>query len=77
MRAFIYCLSLGTRNNDQLSISQLFADDTLIFRGVASDICLYLSCLLLCFETASWLKINLAKFELVLVGRMWMVWFVF
>jgi hypothetical protein len=55
---FISGFSMGARNDDSLSVSHLlFADDFLIFGGVALDNCWYLRCVLLCFQAASGLKI--------------------
>jgi hypothetical protein len=60
---------MGARNDDTLSISHhLFADDTLIFCGIALDNPWHFQCVLLCFEAVLGLKINSAKSELVLVG---------
>jgi hypothetical protein len=53
---------VGAGNDDSLSVSHLlFADDTLIFCGIAPDYFRYLRCVLICFEAALGLKINLAK----------------
>jgi len=64
---FIFYFSMGARNDDTLVLSS-FADDTIIFYGVARDNLRYLRCVLLCFVVVSGLKINLAKSELVPVG---------
>jgi hypothetical protein len=47
----------------------LYADDTLIFCDASADHLRYLRGLLLCFEAASGLKVNLAKSELIPVGN--------
>lgn len=60
---------MGARNDDFLSVSHLlFADDTLIFCGTTLDYFHYLRCVLLCYEAASRLTINLAEYDFVHVG---------
>jgi hypothetical protein len=46
----------------------LFADDMLFFCEPVVEQFRNLRCLLLCFEVASGLKINLSKYEIVQVG---------
>jgi hypothetical protein len=58
--------SVGTRNDGAFKISHLlYADNTLIFRGVNPDHPHNLCCLFLCFEAVLVFRINLAKLELV------------
>jgi hypothetical protein len=52
-----------------VNISHLFADDTLVFREANPSHLRYLRLLLLRFEAVFGLKVNLAKFLLVLVGN--------
>lgn len=47
----------------------LFADNTLIFCSACPAQLSYLRSLFLLFEAASGLKVNLVKFELILVGN--------
>lgn len=49
-RGFIFGFLVGARNDDILSISHLFADDTVIFCGIAPNNLWYLRCVLLCFK---------------------------
>ena len=59
-----------SRNEEGLELSQLlFVDNTLVFCEASSNQMTYLSWLLMWFETILGLKINLAKNELILVGR--------
>lgn len=52
-----------------LSVSHLlYADDVLIFCGEVAEQLGYLSCVLLCFEVVSGLRVNLGKSELIPVG---------
>jgi hypothetical protein len=67
---FINGFSMGARSDDLVYVShQIFVDDSLIFCGTIPDYFRYLRCVLLCFELASRLKINLAKSKLVPVGN--------
>jgi hypothetical protein len=66
----LFGLFVGSKNDDGIDISHLlFADDTLIFRGVDPDHLCHLCCLFLCFEAVSGLEIHLAKPKLVHVGN--------
>ena len=47
----------------------LYADDTIIFYGANQDQMMYLSWLLMWFESISGLRINLNKSEIIPVGR--------
>ncbi|KAJ9686325.1 hypothetical protein PVL29_015292 [Vitis rotundifolia] len=47
----------------------LFADDTIVFCEVKKDYLIYLSWILMWFEAASGLRINLVKSEVILVGE--------
>jgi len=68
-RGLLSRFSMGSRNNEELSVSHLlFADDTLIFDKANSEQLQHLRCLFLCFEVGSGLKINLEKSEIVPVG---------
>jgi hypothetical protein len=69
-RGFLSGFSVGSGSNGVINISHLlFADDTLVFCGANPDHLLYLRMLLLSFEAASGLKINLDKSILVPVGH--------
>ncbi|RVX14550.1 LINE-1 reverse transcriptase-like [Vitis vinifera] len=58
------------RNEGGIQISHLlFADDTLVFCQASQDQLTYLSWLLMWFEAASGMRINLDKSELIPVGR--------
>jgi len=62
--------SVGSSSQDAIMVSHLlFADDTLIFCDSIADQIQDLRCLLLCFEAASGLRINLSKSEMVPVGE--------
>jgi hypothetical protein len=62
--------SVGSRTQDAMMVPHLlFANDTLIFCDHIADQIRDLRCLLLCFEAASGLRINLSKSEIVLVGE--------
>jgi hypothetical protein len=62
--------SVGSSTHDAMMVSHLlFADDTLILCDPIADQIRDLRCLLLCFEAASGLRINLSKFEMVPVGE--------
>jgi hypothetical protein len=68
-RGFLSGFSVGSRNNEALSVSHLlFADDTLIFCEPNVKHFRDLRCLFLCFEAVSGLKINLSKSEIVPIG---------
>jgi hypothetical protein len=61
---------VGSSTQDTMMVSHLlFADDTLIFCDPIADQIRDLRCLLLCFEAASGLRINLSKSEMVPVGE--------
>jgi hypothetical protein len=61
---------VGSSMQDAMMVSHLlFADDTLIFCDPIADQIRELRGLLLCFEAASGLRINLSKSEMVLVGE--------
>jgi hypothetical protein len=57
--------SVGTATFSHL----LYADDTLIFCDASTDHLRYRWGLLLCFEAASGLKVNLAKSDLIHCGQ--------
>jgi hypothetical protein len=60
---------MGSRRSEVVNIFHLlFSDDTLIFCGANPKHLRYLCALFLCFDAVSSLKINLAKFVLVLMG---------
>jgi hypothetical protein len=62
--------SVGSRSQEAMMVSHLlFADDTFIFCDPSADQFRDLRWLLLCFEAVSGLKINLSKYEIVLVGE--------
>jgi hypothetical protein len=62
--------SVGSRDTEAFVVNHLmFADDTLIFCGAQEEQIRHLRCILLCFEAASGLKINLEKSEIVPIGR--------
>jgi hypothetical protein len=61
--------SVGSRPSEAMKVSHLlFADDTLIFCEPKVEQIQNMRCLLLCFEVASGLKINLSKSMIVLIG---------
>jgi hypothetical protein len=68
-RGLISGFSVGSREQDRVTISHLlFADDTLVFCGANASQIRHLAALLVCFEAAAGLKVNLSKSVLVPVG---------
>jgi hypothetical protein len=68
-RGLISGFSVGSREQDRVTISHLlFADDTLVFCGANVSQIRHLGALLVCFEAAAGLKVNLSKSVLVPVG---------
>jgi hypothetical protein len=68
-RGLISGFSVGSSGQDQVTISHLlFADDTLVFCGANASQIRHLGALLVCFEAAAGLKVNLSKSVLVPVG---------
>ena len=68
---FIMGFSVGSPTEALLTISHLlFADDTLIFCGSDPHQLWHLKIVFIWFQAVSGLKINMGKFELVLVGNM-------
>jgi hypothetical protein len=68
-RGLISGFSVGSREQDRVTISHLlFADDTLVFCGANASQIRHLGALLVCFEAAAGLKVNLSKSVLVPVG---------
>jgi len=69
-RGLLFGFSVGLRNNEELLVSHvLFANNTLTICDANSKQLRHLRCLFLCCEFVSGLKINLAKSEIVLVGK--------
>ncbi|RVX19302.1 Transposon TX1 uncharacterized 149 kDa protein [Vitis vinifera] len=67
---FISGCSIQGRGGMELNVSHLlFADDTIIFCEARQDHITYLSWILVWFEAASGLRINLAKSEVIPVGE--------
>lgn len=61
---------MGFRHSGVVNILHLlFVNDTLVCCGAKLDHLCYLCALFLCFKVVSGLKINLAKSELVPVGK--------
>jgi hypothetical protein len=68
-RGLISGFSVGSREQDRVTMSHLlFADDTLVFCGANVSQIRHLGALLVCFEAAAGLKVNLSKSVLVPVG---------
>jgi hypothetical protein len=68
-RGLISGFSVGSSGQDRVTISHLlFADDTLVFCGAIASQIRHLGALLVCFEAAAGLKVNLSKSVLVPVG---------
>jgi hypothetical protein len=68
-RGLISGFSVGSSGQDRVTISHLlFADDTLVFCGANASQIRHLGALLVCFEAAAGLKVNLSKSVLVPVG---------
>jgi hypothetical protein len=65
---FLTGFSVGSQDNTMAVSHLLFADDTLILCGAASDQVWYLRGVFIWFQAISGLKINLGKSELVPVG---------
>ncbi|RVW13005.1 LINE-1 retrotransposable element ORF2 protein [Vitis vinifera] len=67
---FILGCNIQGRGGLEINVSHLlFADDTIIFCEARQDHITYLSWILVWFEAASGLRINLAKSEVILVGE--------
>ena len=67
---FISGCNIQGRGGLEINVSHLlFADDTIIFCEARQDHITYLSWILVWFEAASGLRINLAKSEVILVGE--------
>jgi hypothetical protein len=70
-KGLISGFSVGARELDQVNVSHLlFGDDTLVFYGADPNQIRYIRALLICFETISRLKVNLAKSTFVLIGTL-------
>jgi hypothetical protein len=68
-RGLISGFSVGPSGPDRGNVSHLlFADDTLVFCGANASQIRHLGALLVCFEAAAGLKVNLSKSALVPVG---------
>jgi hypothetical protein len=68
-RGYLEGFSVDNSNVSDLKVShRFFADDTLVFCGVAQDQLYHLKGMLLCFEEVSGLRINLGKSKIVPVG---------
>lgn len=66
---FLKGFSAGNKDYGTLDISHfLFVDDTLAFSYVNIGHIQFLRAILICFEAISKLRINLSKFELMMVG---------
>ena len=68
-RGLISGFSVGSSGQDRVIVSHLlFLDDTLVFCGANASQIRHIGALLLCFEAAFGLKVNLSKSVLVSVG---------
>jgi hypothetical protein len=68
-RELLTGFSVGSRPSEAMEVTHLlFVDDTLIFCEPTVEQIQNLRCLLLCFEAASGLKINLSNSTIVLIG---------
>jgi hypothetical protein len=68
-RGLISGFSVGSSGQDRVTISHLlFANDTLVFCGANASQIRHLGALLVCFEAAAGLKVNLSKSVLISVG---------
>jgi hypothetical protein len=68
-RELLTSFSMGLRPSKVMDVSHLlFADDALIFCEPEVEQIQNLRCLLLCFEAASSLKINMSKSKIVPIG---------
>jgi hypothetical protein len=68
-RELILGFSVGSSGPDRINVSHLlFADDTLVFCGANASQIRHLGALLVCFEAAAGLKVNLSKSALVPIG---------
>jgi hypothetical protein len=69
-RGLISGFSVGSSGQDRVNVSHLlFADDTLVFCGANASQIRHLGALLVCFEAAAGLKVNLSKSVLIPVGH--------
>jgi hypothetical protein len=69
-RGLISGFSVGSSGQVRVNVSHLlFADDTLVFCGANSSQIRHLGALLVCFEAAAGLKVNLSKSILIPVGN--------
>lgn len=76
---YISGLNVGVGINRGLQISHLlFADDTILFYDTKREQLLYVWMELTCFEAVTWLKVNLNKSEVVMVGELgaWRSWLI-
>jgi hypothetical protein len=70
-RGLISGFSVGSSGQNRVNVSHLlFADDTLVFCGANANQIRHLGALLVCFEAAASLKVNLSKSVLIPVGHL-------
>ena len=70
---FLSSCSICGRHGEGMVISHLlYVDDTILFYGANQDQMIYLSWLLMWFESISGLRINLNKSEIIQVGGLLM-----
>jgi hypothetical protein len=68
-RGLISGFTVGAREPNQVNVSHLlFADDTLVFCGADESQIRHVGALLVCFEAAAGLKVNMSKSALIPVG---------
>jgi hypothetical protein len=68
-RGLISGFTVGSREPNQVNVSHLlFADDTLVFCGADESQIRHVGALLVCFEVAAGLKVNMSKSALIPVG---------